>query len=112
MERQVYLERIKEHLKGAYLLSDAKATAMLPIFIATLESHVDQLATLAGSGDMQQLSRAGHTIKGALLNIGLTDLAAIAHALEKNCVNGSCSPTSQELIAQLQSAISLMSDKR
>lgn len=112
MERQVYLERIKKHLKDAYLLSDAKAAAMLPVFIATLESHVDDLTTLTQNGDMLQLSRAGHAIKGALLNMGLTDLAATAHALEKNCATGADSPPHQELIAQLQDAVSLLSGKR
>ncbi|MBM9537631.1 Hpt domain-containing protein [Desulfobulbus alkaliphilus] len=112
MERQAYLKRIKEHLKGAYLLNDAKAAAMLPVFIATLESHVDRLTTLAESGDMLQLSRAGHALKGALLNMGLPDLAATAHALEKNSANQTCSPACQELIIQLRDAVSLLSGKR
>lgn len=112
MERQAYQERIREHLKEAYLLSDEKAAAMLPVFITTLESHVDHLTTLAQNGNMLQLSRAGHAIKGALLNMGLSDLAAIAHALEKNCATGACSPPCQELISQLQDAVSLLSGKR
>jgi HPt (histidine-containing phosphotransfer) domain-containing protein len=112
MDRQVYLKRMREHLKDAYLLSDTKAATMLPVFIATLQSHVDQLTALAENGDIQQLGRAGHAIKGALLNVGLTDLAQTAHALEKICANGADSLTCQELIAHLQDTVAQLSDDR
>jgi histidine phosphotransfer protein HptB len=112
MDRQVYLKRMKEHLKNAYLLSDDKATTMLPIFIATLQTHVDQLTALAENGDIQQLSRAGHAIKGALLNVGLTDLAETAHALEKICANGVGSSTCHELIVHLQDTVAQLGEDR
>jgi len=112
MDRQVYLERMREHLKDAYLLSDAKAAAMLPVFIATLQSHVNQLTALAGNGDIRQLGHAGHAIKGALLNVGLTDLAKTAHALEKICANGVGSPMCQELIAHLQDTVAQLGNER
>ena len=54
MDRQVYLKRMREHLKDAYLLSDARAATMLPVFIATLQSHVDQLTALAENGDLPE----------------------------------------------------------
>ena len=112
MDRQIYLQRMKEHLKKAYLLSDAKAATMLPVFIAALQSHVDQLTALAENGDIQQLGRAGHAIKGALLNVGLTDLAQTAHALEKICGNGVGSLTCQELIAHLQDTVAQLGGGR
>ena len=75
MDRTAYLRRIKQHLQTAYLLSEEKTESMLPIFFATLREHMNRLAHLAADGDMEQLAKASHAVKGALLNIGLMDLA-------------------------------------
>lgn len=112
IDRQTYLEQMKDHLKNAYLLSDAKIATMLPVFIVSLQSHVDQLKALAESDDIQQLARAGHAIKGALLNVGLSDLAETAHALEKIYANGISSPTCKELIAHLQDTVAQLGGDR
>ncbi len=106
MESTAYLETIRQHLKTAYLLNDDKIAAMLPVFITTLRTHVDNLAELAAGEDMQQLSRASHAVKGALLNIGLTELAEIAYTLEKQCRDGNPACDYQALIMQLQSTVS------
>ncbi len=85
MDRTAYLETIRQHLKTAYLLSDEKTATMIPVFVNTLRSHMNRLAELAAAGDMEQLSRASHAVKGALLNMGLADLAQTAHTIEKQC---------------------------
>ena len=110
MDRTAYLEIIKKHLKIAYLLSDEKTAAMIPVFVNTLRSHVDRLAELAACGDMHQLSRSSHAVKGALLNMGLTGLTEIAHTLEKQSKEGDSTFDYQPLIAELQYAVSLFAD--
>jgi HPt (histidine-containing phosphotransfer) domain-containing protein len=80
---------------------------MIPVFINTLRSHIDRLAGLAASGDLQQLNRASHAVKGALLNMGLADLAQTAFIIEKQCLAGDGTFDYLSRITELQHQISL-----
>ena len=112
MDRAAYLKTIQQHLKTAYLLNDEKTAAMIPVFVNTLRSYVDRLAVLAAGDDMQQLSRASHAVKGALLNMGLTDLAKTAQTLEKQCQAGDNTCDCQALITDLQTIVALLAGDR
>ncbi|MDD2465072.1 MAG: Hpt domain-containing protein [Desulfobulbus sp.] len=111
MDARAYLQTVKEHLKSAYLLNEEKIESMIPIFLATLHTHMNRLADLAISGDTTQLGQASHAVKGALLNIGLLDLAETAYAIEKQCKSGSCPENCQEMITELQYTVSRFSDE-
>jgi len=76
------MERIKAHLRTAFNLPDDKVAAMLPTFLTTLQGHMKKIEELHATGDLTELGKAGHTMKGALLNLGLHDMAATAHAIE------------------------------
>jgi len=102
MNGAAYLQRVKAHLKTAYLLSDEKIETMIPIFLATLHTHMNRLADLALENDTEQLAKASHAVKGALLNIGLLDLAETAAAIEQQCKNGAGPDHYRELINDLQ----------
>lgn len=106
MDRSAYLHIMRQHLKNAYLLSDEKTETMLPVFVNTLRSHMNRLAELAADGDMEQLGRASHAVKGALLNMGLADLADTAHAIERHCKNEGSGLDYQAMITQLQFTVS------
>ncbi len=110
MDRTAYLEIMRQHLKTAYLLSDEKTATMIPVFVNTLRTHVDRLAELAACGDLQQLSRTSHAVKGALLNIGLADLAETAYTLEKQCKAEDCDFDYRALITELQYTVSLFAE--
>jgi len=112
MDRTAYLNIIKQHLTTAYLLSDEKTATMIPVFANTLRSHADRLAELAASGDLQQLNRASHAVKGALLNMGLADLAQTAHTLEQQCRAGDDTFDYLSRITELQQQISLFTNER
>jgi len=107
MDRTAYLLIIKQHLKTAYLLSDEKTEAMIPVFATTLRSHANRLAELAAAGDMEQLGRACHAVKGALLNMGLAELAQTAQTIEQHCKNGNRTLDFLPLITELQYSIAL-----
>ena len=107
MDRAAYLHLMKEHLQTAYLLSEEKTETMIPVFVNTLRSHMDRLAELAADGDMEQLSRASHAVKGALLNIGLSELAETAQTIEQQCKNGNSRLNFQAMITDLQYTVSL-----
>ena len=104
-----YLEMIKTHLKTAYLLSDDRIETMIPIFLATLHTHMNRLAELAAQGETEQLAQASHAVKGALLNIGLLDLAETAAAIEKQCKNCTAPDNYRELINDLQYTVARFS---
>ncbi|MDW7771830.1 MAG: Hpt domain-containing protein [Desulfobulbaceae bacterium] len=82
MQQEEYRRIIKTHLRSAYLLSDARINEVLPRFLETLEILVSDLEKLSGSGNIEEINRTGHAIKGALLNLGLQQLAEKAYALE------------------------------
>ena len=107
MDRAAYLHLMKQHLQTAYLLSEEKTETMIPVFVNTLRSHMDRLAELAADGDMEQLSRASHAVKGALLNIGLSELAETAQTIEQQCKNGNSPLNFQAMITDLQYTVSL-----
>ena len=111
MDGAAYLRRVRNHLQTAYLLSEEKIETMIPVFLATLHTHMNRLAELAANGDLDQLGHASHAVKGALLNIGLHDLAETAYAIEKQCKTGTGPANYQEMINDLQYTVSRFSDQ-
>ena len=111
MDRDAYLQVIRQHLQHAYLLNEEKTAEMIPVFVATLGDHVERLAALAAAGDLDGLGRAGHAVKGALLNMGLSDLAELAHRLERQCRDPEHDgPVDRTLITDLERAVGLLAD--
>lgn len=89
-QRIEYHQKIREHLRSAYLLSDEKIEAVMPRFLETIRKLMSELDALADMKKTDALSRAGHAMKGALLNLGLQDLAEKAFTIEKHeqiCAN-------------------------
>jgi len=80
-------QRIRAYLTTTFHFSDEQINQMLPSFLDTLRGHlavVDQ----AIAEDAGQLGKAAHTLKGALLNLGLEAEVAIAVELEELGMNG------------------------
>ena len=108
MQGAAYLRQIRDHLRSAYLLSDEKINTVLPGFLQTLRSHMNILEEALHSGSDEALNRAGHSLKGALLNLGLTDLAEPALDLEQYCRNQGNETDCALLVAKLKEEISKM----
>ena len=83
-ERIEYHKKIREHLSSSYLLSDEKIEAVMPQFLNTIKKLMSELDDLAAMNKPEALSRTGHAMKGALLNLGLQDLAQKAFFIEKH----------------------------
>lgn len=83
MQDGEYLRIIRNHLRSAYLLSDARIEEVMPGFVATLDTLMQDLEKFSVSGNFRELNRTGHAIKGALLNLGLQELAQQALSIEK-----------------------------
>jgi HPt (histidine-containing phosphotransfer) domain-containing protein len=97
MLAQEYHQIIKNHLRCAYLLTDERIDELMPRFIATLVSLVHDLEKITIDNNFKDINRIGHTMKGALLNLGLQQLAEKAYGIEKI----DPSETEQQLVAQL-----------
>lgn len=108
MDRTTYLHQIKEHLKTAYLLTEERIEVMVPVFVNTLRAHMDRLVTMADDGDTEQLGRTCHAVKGALLNMGLIELAQTAQQIEQQCQTQPPSPACRAMITELQFSISML----
>ncbi|PIE64322.1 MAG: hypothetical protein CSA26_08745 [Desulfobacterales bacterium] len=79
---EAYRQELKSYLFSRFNLSDEQMNRMLPELFATLGRHMTNLEEKLKEGDLEQLGRAGHTMKGALLNLGLSQCAEIAYQIE------------------------------
>lgn len=105
-QRLEYHQIIRTHLSTAYLLPEEKINSVLPRFLDSLQTLMLNLEQVAETETEESLGRAGHAIKGALLNLGLRELAALAFLLEQNGRTEELHRDSAELIANLKAEIS------
>lgn len=96
-----YKERIKTFLGQRFDFPEEQVVLMLPEFIGALSSHIEQLEKALQGNDLAPLITAGHTIKGAFLNLGLTECAEIALQIEQGSRNSDNSKDYPALVASL-----------
>lgn len=83
MQHSEYQQQIRDHLRQAYLLSEDRIDEVMPGFMATLKSMMQDLEQLSRKQNIEAINKTGHALKGALLNLGLHDIADIAYCIEK-----------------------------
>ncbi len=84
MDDVTYSERIVMYLGKQFNLPKEQVNSMMPDFLATLSSHMKRLEEVLQDNNLSNITKASHTIKGALLNLGLTDCAELALQIEKS----------------------------
>lgn len=104
-QRLEYHRIIREHLSTAYLLPEEKIESVLPRFLESLQKLIHDLERIAETESREALGRVGHAIKGALLNLGLKELAAIAFTLEQNCRTADFELNCTRIITELKEEI-------
>jgi len=85
------VEEIKKYLLDQFHLPVDQIETMMPSFISTLGSHMENLEEALGENDLTEIGKAGHTIKGAFLNLGLEECARIALDIEESGKAGNSS---------------------
>ncbi|KAB2888456.1 MAG: Hpt domain-containing protein [Desulfobulbaceae bacterium] len=105
MSAQQLFDHIRRYLGEQFQLSPDQVKEMLPSFITTLATHMDNLEKSLGTGDPLVIGKAGHTIKGALLNLGLTEYAELAFRIEENGKSGDTNTDYPALVASLRRMI-------
>lgn len=101
MAQKLTKEQIVLHLTEQFGLPQEQVDSMLPSFITTLGSHLQNLESALIEEDLILLGRMGHTIKGAFLNLGLEECAAIALQIEKRGKEGDNSANYRQLVDDL-----------
>lgn len=81
--RDPSVQTIREYLASQYRLPAEQVESMLPSFLATLKGHMDSLEKALAENDLLLAGKAGHTIKGAFLNLGLSECAELARSIEQ-----------------------------
>ena len=84
MSAEQRINQIKAYLCDQFQLSEEQIGEMLPGFIQTLSTHMENMERNLAEDDPIALGKAGHTMKGALLNLGLNDCAELALRIEES----------------------------
>lgn len=102
MAQSTILDQISKYLCDHYKLSAEEVESMLPTFLTTLQSHILDLENSLDAFETLSLAKAGHKLKGALLNLGLDDSAAIAKRIELEGAADNQAVDYAELVGQLK----------
>ena len=105
MEISDFNLRIKEYLSLQFNLPEGQIDSMLPAFKETLTEHMVNLETANESGGLQGIEKAAHKIKGAFLNLGLTDCADLALKIEVSASQRESSIDYSALISQINKIV-------
>jgi len=98
-------EHIREYMKEQFGLSVEQIDEMLPIFLKTLNGHMDKLEKVLQSGELELIGKAAHTLKGALLNLGLHDSAEHAKEIELKAKSGEVQTDLKTLGSELKATL-------
>lgn len=103
-------ENIRKYLSEQFNLTAEQIDSMLPAFITTLHSHLVTLEKAIEKKDLERIGKAAHTIKGALLNLGLEQSAEIAYSIEKSGKAFNDSMDYSQMFNALREQLSLLLD--
>lgn len=82
MSSKEYIDNITSYLTTEFELSQEQIDEMLPLFVETIHSHMKKLEETVKENDFIAMKKMGHTMKGGLLNLGITELADLAFQIE------------------------------
>ncbi len=101
-----YKRSICRHLLHAYMLKEEQIDIYLPRFLDSLQTYLEKLQQPLQTGNFRELRKVAHTLKGALLNLGLHELADIAYTMEKAAGTEDTTQNFQAMYRQLHNEIS------
>lgn len=87
-EEPGYMERILKELETRYGLDEEQGMPLIESLVTSLFDHNKELEAMLEELNPDKLNRMGHTIKGMLMNMGLTSEAQKAKELEELGLNG------------------------
>ena len=101
----IRIQHIKAYLTEQFNLPGEQIDMLLPSFIATLGTHMQNLERALHENNPASIGKVGHTIKGAFLNLGLKDCADIALSIEEMGKAGDHAADYKQLVEDLRCKI-------
>jgi len=86
---KVSINSLRNHFRSTYKLAEDQIDMMLVASAKSLTANFAALHTALESGDIEQLTRTAHSLKGLLLNMGENQWAELARELELETTNKS-----------------------
>jgi HPt (histidine-containing phosphotransfer) domain-containing protein len=99
------IKHIKTYLTEQFNLPSEQIDMLLPSFISTLGTHMQNLQRALDENNPASIGKVGHTIKGAFLNLGLEDCADIALCIEERGKAGDHAADYKQLVEDLRRKI-------
>lgn len=101
---------VQDHIKSVYAIDDDQTEHFLMSCRNTLSEIFKKAHACGMDEDLQELSKAMHSLKGSLLNIGLVDLADKARELESKSAQGEDWPYEKQLLDIKENLSTLLTD--
>lgn len=98
-------DTVTRYLREKYRLPQANVDHLFEIAQMTLAEYIGLLETAAGQGDYPAMAKHSHTIKGELLQLGLTAWADLALAIEQAAKGSGQGVDYAGLVAQLRAGL-------
>ena len=76
------ISKVRAHLAAKYKLTEDKIDFLLNGLKGSLQAEMSKAQTAASQNDLPSLAHAAHSMKGALLNLGLAEWAELARSIE------------------------------
>lgn len=108
--QQQKINLIKKHLAEQFNLPPEQIELLMPSFISTLQTHMNNLFQALEGDNPHAIGELGHTIKGAFLNLGLEECAAIALTIERRGKAGDHLANYRQLYDELQNTLRSISE--
>ena len=104
MMATVSIENVRKHLEESFGLEGGEIDEVLSAYWDSLRDNLTDLQQAMETGNGVKAGRCAHSVKGALLNLGMTELADWAHILEKE-LPGAIEDTHTAMAAELNSTL-------
>ncbi|MDH5298675.1 MAG: response regulator, partial [Desulfobulbaceae bacterium] len=97
---------VKKHLINVCRMPPERVDMLFDSFRQTLAGYIADAEKALTDGDTASLRLAAHSLKGGLLNMGLSEWAELAYQLERDAQKGEIAPTHSDLLQEMQTGIS------
>ncbi len=101
---------VRDHIRNVYSFDDAMIEQFLLTCRNTISENFEKAHVHVADGDLQALSRTMHSLKGSLLNLGLSDLADKAQELESKSHQGQNVSYEEQLLDMQHNLSTLLTD--
>ena len=92
-------------------LDEEEYIELLELLVSTSNAALEKLQAAVEKDDIEEVAKIGHSLKGSLSSLGLTNISETARMIEKDAKKGSLKETSKgiedirEKLDQLSNAV-------